>query len=51
MSYEAYKKHNTGTFLSRESKILRENFNIRDIGRRKPVLGEQGRKQRVALSI
>ena len=47
MSYRAYPdtKHNTGTFLSRESKMLRENFNIRDIERRKPVLGEEGNNE------
>lgn len=53
MSYRAYPdtKHNTGTFLSRESKMLRENFNIRDIGRRKPVLGEEGNNEsRVSIA-
>lgn len=52
MSYRAYPdtKHNTGTFLSRESKMLRENFNIRDIERRKPVLGEEGNND-VTVSI
>lgn len=47
MSYQAYpdSKHNiTGTFLS-ESKMIRENFNIRDIGRRKLVLNEEGNKE------